>query len=83
MQLEEPAQERAGVVAGQVAALDERDGVREIGEREPVREPRAVRALRGIRSRDQLAGRTATQPPAAAQLPGLRHRTEPSGTRST
>ena len=77
VQLEQPAQERPCVVAGQVAALDERDRVRQIGEREPVREPRAVRALGGVRSRDQLAGRTAPQPPAAAQLLGLRHSAEP------
>ena len=65
VQLEQPAQKRPRVVAGQVAALDERDRVRQIGEREPVREPRAMRALGGVRSRDHLAGRAASQPSAA------------------
>ena len=66
VQLEQPAQERPPVVAGEVAALDQRDGVRQIGEREPVREPRAMRALGGVRRRHQLAGRAAPQPSAAA-----------------
>ena len=77
VQLEQPAQERPRVVAGQVAALDQRDGVRQIGEREPVREPRPMRALGGVRRRHQLAGRAAPQPSAAAQLFGPRHRPEP------
>ena len=68
MQLEQPAQERPRVVAGEVAALDERDRVREIGERQAVREPRPVRALGGVGRRHQLAGGAAAQPPAAAEL---------------
>ena len=78
VQLEQPAQERSSVVTGQVTALDQRDGVRQIGEREPVREPRPMRALGGVRRRHQLAGRAAPQPSAAAKLLGrLRHRAEP------
>ena len=73
VQLEQPAQERLRVLAREVAALDERDGVREIRERQPAREPRAVRALGGVRGRHELARRTAAQPPAAPQLLRLRH----------
>ena len=72
-----PRRSARRVVTGEVAALDQRDGVRQIGEREPVREPRAMRALGGVRRRHQLAGRAAPQPSAAAQLLGLRHRPEP------
>ena len=76
MQLEQPAQERPRVVAGEVAALDESDGMREVGEREPAREPRAVRALGGVGGRHQLACSTAPQPPAPAELLRLRHHAE-------
>ena len=61
----------------EVAALDERDGVREIGERQAAREPRAVRALGGVRGGDELAGRAAAEPPAAPQLVGVGHPAEP------
>ena len=57
VQLEQAAQERLRVLAREVAALDERDRVREIGEREPAREPRPVRALGRVRG--------ATSSPAA------------------
>ena len=65
VQLEQPAQERLRVVAGEVAALDERDRVREVGERQPAREPRAVGALGGVRRGDELARGIAAEPPTA------------------
>jgi hypothetical protein len=77
VQLEQAAQEPVRIVARQVAALDQRHRVRQIGKGEPVREPRAVSALSGICSRDQLTGRIPPQPSAAAQLLGLGHPAEP------
>ena len=73
MQLEQPAQERRRVVAGEVAALDERDGVREVGERQPAGETRAVRALGRVRRRHELARGAAAQPSSPPQLLGPRH----------
>ena len=73
VQLEQPAQQRPRVVAREVAALDERDRVREVGQREAAREPRAVRALGGVRRGDELLRGAAAQPPAAPQLLRLRH----------
>ena len=72
VQLEQPAQERLRVLAREVAALDERDRVREVGERQAAREPRAVRALGRVRRRHELARSTAAQPAAPPQLLRLR-----------
>ena len=77
VQLEQPAQERLRVVAREVAALDERDRVREVGERQPACEARAVRALGGVRGRDELVRSAAAQPPATPQLLGSGHTAEP------
>ena len=79
VQLEQPAQERLRVVAGEVAALDERDRVREVGERQPAREPRAVRALGRVGGGDELARSAAAQPPAAPELLLCFHDLEPRG----
>ena len=73
VQLEQSAQERLRVVARQVAALDERDRVREVGERQPAREARPVGALRRERGGDELARSGPAQPPAAPQLLGSTH----------
>jgi hypothetical protein len=62
VELEQPAQERARVLAGEVAALDERDRVREVGERQPAREPRSVCALGGERRGHELARGGAARP---------------------
>ena len=69
-------------VAVQVAALDERDRVRQIGEREAVREPRAVGALGGVGGRDELARGAAAQASSPSQLLDSGHVPETSGTRS-
>ena len=60
MQLEQPAQKCLRVVAREVTALDERDGVRKVGEGEAARQARAVRGLSRIRSRHELTRRAAT-----------------------
>ena len=78
MQLEQPAQERPRVVAREVAALDERDGVREVRERQAAREARAVRALRRVRGRYELTRRAAPQPATPPQLLRLAHCSETS-----
>src|SRR5262249_35113831 len=68
MQLEQTAQERPSVVARQVAALDQRNRVGEVGQRQPGREPGAVRALRGVRGDDQPPRGVAAEPPATSQF---------------
>src|SRR5207248_1395023 len=68
VQLEQPAQERPGVVTREVAALDERDRVREVGQRQAARKPWAVRALGGVCRDHELPGGVAAQPPTAPQL---------------
>ena len=73
VQLEQPPQERLRVLAREVAALDECDGVREICERQPASETRAVGALGRIGRRHELARSAAAQPPAPSQLLRLRH----------
>ena len=73
VELEQPPQQRLRILAREVAALDERDGVREVGERQPARETRAVGALGRVRRRHELARSAAAQPPAPPQLLGLRH----------
>ena len=79
VQLEQPAQERLRVLAREVAALDERDGVREVGERQPAREARAVRALGRVRGRDELARRAAAQAATPPQLLRLCHARQTKG----
>ena len=78
VQLEQPAQQRRPVVAAQVAALDQRDGVGQVGEREAVRETRAVRALGRVGGRDQLARRASAQASAPSQLLDSGHAPETS-----
>ena len=73
VQLEQPSQERLCVLAREVASFDECDGVREICERQPASETRAVGALRRIGRRHELARSPAAQPPAPPQLLRLRH----------
>ncbi len=74
VQLEQAAEERLRVVAGEVAALDERDRVREVGEREPAREPGPVRALGRVGGRDELPRGPAAQASAPPQFLALAHR---------
>ena len=76
VQLEQPAHECARVLACEVATLDQGDRMRQIREREPAREPRAMSALGGVRGSHQLACGTAPQPPAPAELLRLRHHAE-------
>ena len=73
VELEQPPQQRLRVLTREVAALDERDGVREVCERQPASETRAVGALGRIGRRHELARSAAAQPPAPPQLLGLRH----------
>jgi hypothetical protein len=82
VQLEQPANECPRIVAGEVAALDQGDCMGKIRERQAVRKARAVSALSGVGSSHQLACSTAAQPPAPAQLVGLRHDTETRGSMS-
>ena len=73
VQLEQPPHQRPRIVAGEIASLDQRDRVREVGERQATSKARAVRALGGIRGRDQLAGGPTPQATAPAELLCLRH----------
>jgi hypothetical protein len=73
VELEQATQKRPRVVAAEVATLDERNGVREIRERQPMRESRPVRALRGVRGGDELARGGATKTAAPPQLVGPGH----------
>ena len=68
MELEQSPQQRPRVLAVDVAPLDERDRVRQVGEREAVCESRAVCALGGVGGRDELACGPAAQAPTAPQL---------------
>src|SRR2546428_8268840 len=68
VQLEQPAQEGPGVVTREVPALDERDRVREVGQRQAARKPWAVRAFGGVRRDHELPRGVAAQPPTAPQL---------------
>ena len=68
VQLEQPTQERLRVLAREVAALDECDGVREICERQPASETRAMGTLGRIGRRHELARGAAAQPPAPPHL---------------
>ena len=81
VQLEQPAQQRLRIVAGQVAALDERDRMREVGEREAVRQARPVGALGRERGSDELARSSPAQAPAAPQLLGSAHAAETTRSR--
>ncbi len=76
VQLEQPAHERPRIVAREVSALDERDRVREIRERQAPSEPRSVCALGRVSSGDQLTGGATAQPPAPPELSCLCHQTE-------
>ena len=76
MELEQSAQKRLRVVARKVAALDQSDRVREIGERQPVREARSVGALRRERGGDELARSSPAQAPATPQLLRSTHAAE-------
>jgi hypothetical protein len=76
VELEQSAQERLRVVARKVAPLDESDRVREIGERQPVREARPVGALRRERGGDELARSSPAQAPATPQLLRSTHAAE-------
>ena len=76
VELEQSAQERLRVVARKVAALDQSDRVREIGERQPVREARSVGALRRERGGDELARSSPAQAPATPQLLRSTHAAE-------
>jgi hypothetical protein len=78
VQLEQPSHECPRFFAGQVAALDQGDSMREIRQRQAAGEPRAMCALGGVGSGHELACSTAPQPPASAELPRLRHHTETS-----
>src|SRR5216110_2769100 len=53
---------RPSVVAREVAALDQRDRVREVAQRQAARKPWAVRALGGVRRDNELPGGVAPQP---------------------
>ena len=74
VELEQAAQERLRVLAAEVAALDERDRMREIGERQPAREPRPVRALSRVGRCHELARSAAPETATPPQLLGLGHR---------
>jgi hypothetical protein len=76
VELEQSAQERLRVVARKVAALDQSDRVREIGERQPVREARPVGALHRERGGDELARSSPAQAPATPQLLPSTHAAE-------
>src|SRR5205807_3733098 len=78
VELEQSAQERLRVVARKVAALDERDRVRKVGERQPVCEARPVGALRRERGGDELARSSPAQAPATPELLRSTHTAEPS-----
>ena len=54
--------------------------MRQVGERQPVREPRAVCALGGVGGGDELARGAAAQAPAAPQLLRSAHAAEASWT---
>jgi hypothetical protein len=73
VELEQSAQKRLRVVARKVAALDQSDRVREIGERQPVREARSLGALRGG---DEFARSSPAQAPATPQLIRSTHAAE-------
>jgi hypothetical protein len=73
VQLEQAAYERPCVITRKVAALDERNGMREIRERQAPGQTRSVRALGRVGGCDQLTGGAAAQPSAPAELSCLRH----------
>jgi hypothetical protein len=79
VQLEQPAQERPCVVAGQVAALDECNAMCEISERQPAGETRTVSALRRIGGRHELSRSAAAQTTTPPQLLCFRHEVETRG----
>jgi hypothetical protein len=64
VELEQSAQECLRIVALEVAALDERDRMREVGEGQPVCETRPVRALRCECAGDELVRSSPAQAPA-------------------
>ena len=76
VQLEQSSQKRASVVTREVTALDQRNRVREVSQRQATRESRPVRALRGVRRGHQLTRCAAAQPPTTPQL---LHPPEPRG----
>jgi len=73
VELEQTPEERRSVLAGEVAAFDEGDGVREVCERQPAGETRAVGALGRVGRRDELGRGAAAQPPSPPKLLGPRH----------
>ena len=68
VELEQSTQKRLRVVALEVAALDERDRVREVGEGQPLCETRPVRALGRERAGDELVRRSPAQASATPQF---------------
>src|SRR6185437_11559512 len=68
VQLEQPAEQRLRIVASQIAALDEDDRVRQVGEREAARQAGPVCALGREGGGYELACRASAQAPAAPQL---------------
>jgi hypothetical protein len=83
VQLEQPAQKRPSVLTREVTALDERNRVREVGQREAAREPRTVRALGGIRRGHELRSRVVAEPPSASELLHRFHALESRGRPAT
>ena len=73
VQLEQAPEKRRSILGCDVTAFDERDGVREVCERQPAGKTRAVGALGRIGRGDELGRGATAQPSAPAQLLGSRH----------
>ena len=73
MQLEQAAEQRARRLGRQRAALGERDGVGDVGQREVVGEPRRRSQLVRVGRLDELVGRAAREPPARAEIAAVSH----------
>jgi hypothetical protein len=76
VELEEAPQERPRILTREIPALDERDSVCEVGERQPAGEAWPMRALRRVGRSHELAGGGAAQPPFPAKLLRARHEGE-------
>ena len=68
-----PRRSDVAILTREVTAFDERDGVRDVCERQPAGKTRAVGALGRIGRRHELGRGTAVEPSAPPQLLGPRH----------
>lgn len=73
MQLEQAREQAARRLLRQRARLRERDGVRDVGQREVVCEPRGGAQLVRIRGLHELVGRAAREPSARAEIAAVSH----------